>query len=160
MREEFGGEWIHVYVWLNSFGIHTWNYHNIVNRLCSNRNCNNIVSCCTPVENKIIKKRVQHLDILWHSHSTKYYRIVKTNESQPLLSTWWIAEKYCIIPNPNPIQNDIISYEVLNAKCKLLLNDMYIHVCLVIQLSPTLPDPMDCSPAGSSVHGIFQAKIL
>ena len=24
----------------------------------------------------------------------------------------------------------------------------------------TLCDPMDCSPLGSSVHGVFQAKIL
>ena len=31
---------------------------------------------------------------------------------------------------------------------------------LVIQLCPTLCDPMDCSPPGSSVHGILQAKIL
>ena len=31
---------------------------------------------------------------------------------------------------------------------------------LVLQLSPTLCDPMDCSQAGSSVHGIFQARIL
>ena len=28
------------------------------------------------------------------------------------------------------------------------------------QLCPTLYDPMDCSPPGSSVHGIFQARIL
>ena len=28
------------------------------------------------------------------------------------------------------------------------------------QLCPTLCDPMDCSPPGSSVHGIFQARIL
>ena len=28
------------------------------------------------------------------------------------------------------------------------------------QLSPTLCDPMDCSPPGSSVHGILQARIL
>ena len=25
---------------------------------------------------------------------------------------------------------------------------------------PTLSDPMDCSPPGSSVHGIFQARLL
>ena len=31
---------------------------------------------------------------------------------------------------------------------------------LVVQLCPTLWDPMDCSPPGSSVHGIFQARIL
>ena len=29
-----------------------------------------------------------------------------------------------------------------------------------LQLCPTLSDPMDCSPPGSSVHGIFQAKVL
>ena len=30
----------------------------------------------------------------------------------------------------------------------------------VAQLSPTLCDPMDCSLPGSSVHGIFQARVL
>ena len=30
----------------------------------------------------------------------------------------------------------------------------------VAQLCPTLWDPMDCSLLGSSVHGIFQAKVL
>ena len=31
---------------------------------------------------------------------------------------------------------------------------------LVAQLCLTLCDPVDCSPPGSSVHGIFQARIL
>jgi len=30
----------------------------------------------------------------------------------------------------------------------------------VAQWCPTLSDPMDCSPPGSSTHGIFQAKVL
>ena len=30
----------------------------------------------------------------------------------------------------------------------------------VAQSCPTLHDPMDCSPPGSSVHGIFQARVL
>ena len=30
----------------------------------------------------------------------------------------------------------------------------------IAQSCPTLPDPMDCSPLGSSVHGIFQARVL
>ena len=30
----------------------------------------------------------------------------------------------------------------------------------VTQLCPTLNDPMDCSLTGSSVHGIFQARVL
>ena len=31
---------------------------------------------------------------------------------------------------------------------------------LVAELCPTLSDPRDCSPPGSSVHGISQARIL
>ena len=35
------------------------------------------------------------------------------------------------------------------------------HVlCLVAQLCLMLCDPRDCSPPGSSVHGIYQARIL
>ena len=30
----------------------------------------------------------------------------------------------------------------------------------VAQLCPTLSDPMDCSPPGSSVHGTAQARVL
>ena len=39
---------------------------------------------------------------------------------------------------------------------------MYIHAhtCEVTQSRPTLSDPMDCSLPGSSVHGIFQARVL
>ena len=33
-------------------------------------------------------------------------------------------------------------------------------VCLCAQSCPTLCDPVDCSPQGSSVHGILQARIL
>ena len=34
------------------------------------------------------------------------------------------------------------------------------HACMCAQLCSTLRDPMDCSPPGSSVHGILLAKIL
>ena len=30
----------------------------------------------------------------------------------------------------------------------------------VAQSCPTLSDPMDCSPPGSSIHGIFQARVV
>ena len=30
----------------------------------------------------------------------------------------------------------------------------------LLQSCPTLRDPMDCSPPGSSIHGIFQARVL
>ena len=35
-----------------------------------------------------------------------------------------------------------------------------LFVSLVAQLCPTLCNPMDCSPPGSSVHEILQARIL
>ena len=33
-------------------------------------------------------------------------------------------------------------------------------MCLVTQSFPALCNPMECSPPGSSVHGILQARIL
>ena len=33
-------------------------------------------------------------------------------------------------------------------------------LCIYAQSCPTLCNPMDCSPPGSSVHGILQARIL
>ena len=36
----------------------------------------------------------------------------------------------------------------------------WLVLCLVTQSCLTLCDPMDCSPPGSSVHGILQARIL
>ena len=35
-----------------------------------------------------------------------------------------------------------------------------LFTVLVAQSCPTLCDPMDCNPPGSSVHGILQARIL
>ena len=35
-----------------------------------------------------------------------------------------------------------------------------MSLCLRVQSCPTLSDPMDCSLSGSSIHRIFQARIL
>ena len=34
----------------------------------------------------------------------------------------------------------------------------FVHVAKSLQLCPTLCDPVDCSPRGSSVHGIYPGK--
>ena len=45
--------------------------------------------------------------------------------------------------------------------CRFLLQCMKVKSeSEVIQSCPTLRDPMDCSQPGSSVHGIFQARVL
>ena len=46
----------------------------------------------------------------------------------------------------NPIEQGLSAYNLMHAK--------------LVQSYPTLRDLMDCSPPGSSVHGILQAKIL
>ena len=45
--------------------------------------------------------------------------------------------------------------------CHFLLQCMKVKSeSEVAQSCPTLNDPMDCSPPGSSAHGIFQARVL
>ena len=45
--------------------------------------------------------------------------------------------------------------------CHFLLQYMKVKSESVVARScPTLRDPMDCSPPGSSIHGIFQARVL
>ena len=45
--------------------------------------------------------------------------------------------------------------------CHFLLQCMKVKSeSEVAQSYPTLSDPMDCSPPGSSIHGIFQARVL
>src|SRR5574340_199746 len=45
--------------------------------------------------------------------------------------------------------------------CHFLLQCMKVESeSEVAQSCPTLSDPMDCSLPGSSVHGIFQARVL
>ena len=47
------------------------------------------------------------------------------------------------------------------AGCHFLLQCMKVKSeTEVAQLCPTLSNPMDCSLPGSSIHGIFQARVL
>ena len=47
------------------------------------------------------------------------------------------------------------------AGCLFLLQCMTVKSeSEVTQSCPTFSDPMDCSPPGSSIHGIFQARVL
>ena len=45
--------------------------------------------------------------------------------------------------------------------CHFLLQCMKVKSeSEVTQSCPTLSDPMDCSPPGTSIHGVFQARVL
>ena len=51
---------------------------------------------------------------------------------------------------------EVLSPEIVEVSLSLL---GVHHPCMDTR-PPTLSDPMDCSLPGSSVHGIFQARVL
>ena len=77
-----------------------------------------------------------------------------------------IKKKSLIAPTDQNLYNRISmeSYFLshltsLNATCRSPERETSSG-CSVTQSCPSLCDPMDCSPLGSFVHGIFQARIL
>ena len=60
-----------------------------------------------------------------------------------------------LLSNPGQDYNFPLKAHILSWNSSQVLS-----LCSVIQLCPTLCGPMDCSPPGSSVHRIFQARIL
>ena len=68
--------------------------------------------------------------------------------SSKITSLLWKAEQFPAPPNTHYLE-----------PWKPRVHDV-ICVCAQLPLCPTLCDPMDCSPPGSSVHGILQARIL
>ena len=65
------------------------------------------------------------------------------------------AVKDFILGGSKITTNGYYSHEI--KRCFLLGKERKSEVA---QLCPTLCDPMDCSPPGSSVHGMFHARVL
>ena len=70
---------------------------------------------------------------------------------------WWSA--VCgVAQSPTPLKRRSSSRSGIVA-VQYYIN--YVQqMCVCAQSCPILCDPMDCSPSGSSVHGISQARIL
>ena len=60
------------------------------------------------------------------------------------------------LPHPwdSPGKNTGVGFHFLLQYIKVKSKSEVGHSC------PTRSDPMDCSPPGSSIHGIFQARVL
>ena len=53
-------------------------------------------------------------------------------------------------------QCDVLTDTITDLK---MVNFMYAGMCAkLLQLCPSLHNPMDCSPPGSSLHGILRAR--
>ena len=48
----------------------------------------------------------------------------------------------------------------IDNSCTFVISDSAAAAAKSLQSCLTLSDPMDCSPPGPSVHGIFQARVL
>ena len=71
-------------------------------------------------------------------------------------SVWPHRQQPTWLPHPcdSPDKNTGVSCHFL-LQCRKVKSESE-----VARLCPTLSDPMDSSPPGSSVHGIFQARVL
>ena len=87
-------------------------------------------------------------DCAWH----ELLCYAKSLQSFPTL--WTHRRQPTRLPRPwdSPGKNNEVG-------CHFLLQCV-ISVSVVTQSCPTLSDPVDCSLTGSSVHGIFQARVL
>ena len=66
----------------------------------------------------------------------------------------WKSSVLCL-SNPTPS-----TWTLAKSKTDLLASPCCYCYFSVTKLCPTVCDPMDCGPPGSSVHGILQARIL
>ena len=70
---------------------------------------------------------------------------------------FWLCHLACgnLVPllGIEPVHQQVLLFTFLMVSCEA-------HACSVAQSCLTLFYPMDCSPPGFSVHGIFQARIL
>ena len=104
---------------------------------------------------------LESTDLIW-AHHLLYPSDCKGNHLA-INITEWLSICFHFL---RAIQQDKLSCFKLS-KCKeqdsvvKQTTHLWKTVCVsVTQSCPTLCDPMDCSLAGSSVHGIFQARIL
>ena len=98
---------------------------------------------------------VKHFIQCWHIVDAQAAAAAKSLQSCPIL-----YDPIDGSPLGSPIPWDSPSKNI-GVGCHFLLQCMKMtSESEVIQSCPTLSDPMDCSLPGSSVHGIFQARVL
>ena len=82
----------------------------------------------------------------WYIHTLEYYSAVKKSAFEPV-----VMKRMKLEP--------IIQSEVKSER-KTPIQYAVAAAATSLQPCPTLCDPIDGSPPGSSIHGIFQARVL
>ena len=90
----------------------------------------------------------------WHSLATVFLIAAAAVSLQSCLTLCGRQPTSLLRPWDSPGKNTWVG-------CRVLLQGMKVkRESEVAQSCPTLSDPMDCSLPGSSIHGIFQARVL
>ena len=74
--------------------------------------------------------------------------------------TWAAAYTFIILHNYYFLFCVISTFKIYCISNFQVSDTILLTMCSVVKLCLILYDAMDCSPPGSSVHGIFQAKLL
>ena len=82
----------------------------------------------------------------------------RSSELTVLRTEGFVPFKLYLPMSPSP--NILAIYSVLSFYYLAFCCCCHSCVCVCAQACLILCDPMDCNPPGSSVHGIFQARIL
>ena len=110
----------------------------------------------------------KYLDICVHSKSlqsclTLCSPVGCTPWYSPGTNTWvgchFLRQGTFLTPGSNPCLLPLLHWQVGSWPLAPPRKPIKIYD-VVIQSCPTLCDPMDCSPSGSSVRGILQARLL
>ena len=102
---------------------------------------------------------------------TSIFPSIRVFSNESVLRIRWPEDwSFSFIISPSNEYSGLISFKIdwfellaVQGTLKSLLQTYMWNICArpeSLQLCLTLCDPLDCSPPGSSVHGILQARIL
>ena len=95
-------------------------------------------------------------EVNWYSHYRKWYAAAAAKSLQSCLTVRSHRRQPIRLPCPWDSQG-----KNSGVGCHFFLQCIRVKSeSEVAQSCPTLSDAMDCSPPGSSIHGIFQTRVL
>ena len=103
---------------------------------------------------KVLEFQLQHQSFQWTPRTDLLYAGLFGSPCSPRDS-----QESSPIPQFKSINSSVLNFlysPTLTSMCVCVC----VCVCEVAQSCPTLCDPVDCSPPGSSIHEILQARIL